>query len=342
MKILLEVLNNKKVQKIPFWYMRQAGRYLPEYIQTKGNLDFLELSLNIEKAIEISIQPYIRFKMDGIILFADILTPLHGIGIPIQFKENIGPIIHFDIFNKNDINKLKNLYPEKQVYHIKQIIKGIKEFIDQNTNKEASLIGFSGAPFTLLSYLVEKKTSRKFEKTKEFLFNFEDFYREIMEYLTKITIQYLEYQVEAGAEVVQIFDSWGGILSYHHYEEFCFPYMKKIVSHLKQKVPVIVFVGNNSHLIPLLVKMEPTCISLDWRVFDISNIPENIAIQGNMDPLVLYGSKERVQKETLFVLNTFSVRNNFIFNLGHGIYPDTPLHNVQTMVDIIRNYPLNK
>lgn len=338
---LLNALLNKNVDRIPFWYMRQAGRYLPEYNQVKGNLDFLELSTNPQKAIEISIQPYKRFQMDGIIMFADILTPLHGAGIPIHFKDNIGPVIDHDIHNINHNNKLKEFNPQKQIPYIKEIIQGIRNFI-LNTDKNITLIGFAGAPFTLLSYLIEGKTSKKFEKTKEFMFYFEKDFHELMQLLTDITISYLNYQIEAGVNTIQLFDSWGGILSSEHYEEFCYPYMKKIIQELKSKTPVILFVGNNSHLIPLLVKLEPNCISLDWRTNDISMIPQHIAIQGNMDPLILYGNPERVKKETLKVLQRFSTRKNYIFNLGHGIYPSTPLHNVEIMVETIKQYSSNK
>ncbi len=338
---LLNALLNQEVDRIPFWYMRQAGRYLPEYNQVKGNLDFLELSTHPQKAIEISIQPYKRFQMDGIIMFADILTPLHGVGIPIHFKENIGPIINFDIHNKTYHKKIIEFDPEKQVPYIKEIIEGIRNFID-NTDKNITLIGFAGAPFTLLSYLIEGKTSKKFEKTKEFMFYFEKEFHELMQILSQLTISYLKYQINAGVNTIQLFDSWGGILSLEHYEEFCYPYMKAIIQEIKSKIPIILFVGNNSHLIPLLVKLEPNCISLDWRTNDISLIPEHIAIQGNLDPLVLYGHPERVKKETLKILNSFSIRKNYIFNLGHGIYPNTPLYNVETMVQTIKQYKLNK
>lgn len=341
MRLLNAILNNNNIDRIPFWYMRQAGRYLPEYNQVKGNLNFLELSTHIEKAIEISIQPYKRFQMDGIIIFADILTPLHGAGIPLSFIENTGPVIEYEINNIEHNKKIKDFIPEKQIPYIKDIIHGIKDFI-HNTDKNISLIGFAGAPFTLLSYLVEGKTSKKFEKTKEFLFYFEKQFHELMESLTTLTITYLNYQIKAGVDIIQIFDSWGGILSLEHYKEFCYPYMEKILQELKSKIPIILFVGNNSHLLPLLIKLEPNCISLDWRANDISIIPDHIAIQGNLDPLILYGTPERVKKETLHVLNRFSIRRNYVFNLGHGIYPNTPLYNVEVMVQTIKQYSLNK
>lgn len=339
---ILKALKKEPIDRIPFWYMRQAGRYLPEYNELKNNDSFLELATNVEKAIEISIQPYKRFKMDAIIMFADILTPFHGIGIPIEFKEKIGPILQFDVFDKNDKNKLKNFNAEIQISYIGEIIIGIKHYIKKIQDNNLALIGFSGAPFTLLSYLIEQGTSKKFEKTKEFMFSFEKEFHILMNDLTELTIQYLKFQIKAGVDLVQIFDSWGGNLSSQHYEEFCYLYMEKIIKEIKSLVPVILFVGNNAHLLPLLVKMKPSCISLDWRSNDISVIPEEIAIQGNLDPLVLYGKPERVQKEVLAILNRFSKRGNFIFNLGHGIYPNTPLHNVEVMVKTIKEYSLNE
>jgi uroporphyrinogen decarboxylase len=339
---IIKALKNEVVDRVPFWYMRQAGRYLPEYMELKGNDSFLEIATNPKKAIEISIQPYKRFKMDGIIIFADILTPLYGVGIPIEFKEKIGPILEFNIFNKNDTNKLRFFDPESQIPYIKNIILGIKDFIKLEGDTNVALLGFAGAPFTLLSYLIEQGTSKKFEKTKEFLFTFENEAHQLMNDLTELTIKYLMFQIQSGVDVVQVFDSWGGVLSYEHYEEFCFPYMKKIVDAIKPYVPVILFVGNNAHLLPQLVKMNPDCISLDWRVQDLSIIPKSIAIQGNLDPLVLYGNSKRVQKEVYRILEKFSYRNNFIFNLGHGIYPNTPLHNVEIMVKTIKEFSLNK
>lgn len=339
---ILKALKKEPIDRIPFWYMRQAGRYLPEYLQLKGSDSFLELAMNPKKAIEISIQPYKRFRMDAIILFADILTPLQAVGIPIEFHEKIGPTLKYDVFNKDDLKKIKNFEPEKQVFYVREIIQGIKNYIKNINDDNVALIGFSGAPFTLLSYLVEGGTAKKFEKTKEFMFNFEKDFHHLMEDITNLIIEYLKFQIQSGVDLVQIFDSWGGILSYHHYEEFCFPYLKKIIKNIKQYVPVILFVGNNAHLVKLLSLLEPDCISLDWRVEDITMIPENIAIQGNMDPLVLFGSSERVKKETLNILNKFSKRKNFIFNLGHGIYPNTPLHNVEVMVQTIKEYRLNE
>ncbi|MFN3605111.1 MAG: uroporphyrinogen decarboxylase [Leptonema sp. (in: bacteria)] len=333
---LVKTLRNGYEESIPFWFMRQAGRYLPEYNRSKGHKSFIETILDVDLATTISLQPYIRYRTDGIIVFADILTPYLAIDIPLSFKES-GPKLEFDIFSRQDIKKLYNFEPNLQLEYLRKIIQNLREFI-QKENSESSLIGFAGAPFTMLSYLIEKGNSRKLDNTKEFLFNFEAQALEILEILTNLTVEYLKFQIHSGVELVQLFDSWGGILSSKHYREFCFPFLKQIIDAIKPLVPIIIFVGNNTHLIDQLVELEPDAISLDWRVNDISKIPSKIGIQGNLDPAILLGSTERVQREVWELLNTFSVRKNFIFNLGHGILPSTPIHNVNKMVDTIKRF----
>lgn len=333
---LVKALKGELLDSIPFWFMRQAGRYLPEYNQTKGKRNFLEIIQDVELATNISIQPYLRFQTDGIIIFADILTPYIALEMPLSFENN-GPNIKFNIFSEEDKEKLLIFNPEKNLEYLKNIIKNIKDFIYKK-NQDVSLIGFAGAPFTMLSYLIEVGVNKKLEKTKEFLFNFEKETHDYMEILTKITIEYLKFQIANGVELVQIFDSWGGILSSSHYKEFCFPYMKRIIDEIQKFVPVIVFVGNNFHLIELLIELKPSCISLDWRIETIERIPEEIGIQGNLDPVVLLGQEERVRKEVKDILDKFSTRRRFIFNLGHGILPHTPLHNVYAMIETIKKY----
>lgn len=333
---LVKALKGEFLESIPFWFMRQAGRYLPEYNQTKGKKNFLEIIQDVDLATHISIQPYLRFRTDGIIIFADILTPYIALKIPISFEDN-GPNIKFNIYSEKDKEKLLTFNPEESLVYLKNIIKNIKNFIDKE-NQNISLIGFAGAPFTMLSYLIENGINKKLEKTKEFLFNFEEASHNYMEILAKITIEYLKFQILNGVDLVQIFDSWGGILSPSHYKEFCFPYIKRIVEEIKKLVPVIVFIGNNSHLLELLIELKPSCISLDWRIDTIEKIPEEIGIQGNLDPVILLGKEERVRREVQEILDRFSKRRRFIFNLGHGILPNTPLHNVYAMIETIKKY----
>ncbi|MCS7205828.1 MAG: uroporphyrinogen decarboxylase [Leptospiraceae bacterium] len=336
---ILKALQKQPLDRVPYWFMRQAGRYLPEYHQVKGSENFLSLTKNIEKSIEISLQPHKRFDVDGVIIFADILTPLEALGISIEFRETIGPVVQFDIFHPEQRQKLKQFDPENQVAFIKKVIQGIKNYRDSRS-PETGIIGFAGAPFTLLSYLIERKTSKQFENTKEFMFNFEDLYHEVMMDLTSITISYLNHQIDSGVDVVQLFDSWGGYLTFDQYHEFVFPYMKKIIDEIKRKIPVILFVGNHAHLTSLLVELKPSCLSLDWRIERFDDIPDDIAIQGNMDPLILLGKQGRVTHETTKILERFARRKNFIFNLGHGMNPHTPLHNVEAMIETIRNFRL--
>ena len=341
---MVRALKCESVPETPFWYMRQAGRYLPEYHEVRNQYSFMDLCRAVDSAVQVSIQPFERFGMDGIIMFSDILTPLSGAGIELHFEEKKGPIIDTVIENKDDISKLREFDPLRDTGFVKEILGKLSAYIaKQPHSNQPALLGFAGAPFTLASYLMEGGTSKQYEKVRTAIFGAPDFYHALAERLTEITIDYLKMQVDAGADAVQIFDSWGGILAKEDYKEFAAPYTSRIIAALKKysAKPVILFVGNAAHLLPEMCEQSPSAVSLDWRVDPAlarEVIPAHIAIQGNMDPLVLYGSPENVKKKTRRVLEAFEGRPGHIFNLGHGIHPKSPLACVEAMVQTVQEW----
>ncbi|MBI3395441.1 MAG: uroporphyrinogen decarboxylase [Spirochaetia bacterium] len=342
--ILVEALRGKKTSRVPIWFMRQAGRYLPEYNEIRKGLTFLELCGDVDKAVEVSVQPWKRYNVDGIIMFADILTPLHGCGIPLYFEEKVGPILDTNVASGKEI-ELMNAFQPSQVEHVSKILGRLRAFADAQSGSATGrpgLLGFAGAPFTMASYLIEGRTSRKFEKTKAAIFGDASLFHRVSESVTNMTIKYLRLQLEAGADAVQIFDSWGGILAPEDFREFSGRYIKTIVEALKPfNKPIIVFVGNNAHLLEEIAALEPNVISLDWRITPEDakrRIPSNIAIQGNMDPMVLYGNPEVVRAHATRALRGFASRPGYVFNLGHGIHPQARLDCVQEMINTVRNY----
>ncbi len=339
---LIRALEGEMLDRIPFWYMRQAGRYLPEYNELRRGRTFIEVMESADLSVEISLQPYRRFKMDGVIMFSDILTPVRGAGIPLHFEEKKGPVLEKTVQSESDIDMFRAFQAEKACPYVKEILTRLRAHLASEEERPA-LLGFAGSPFTLASYLIEGGGTQKFEKTKECIFRRTELFNSLCDALTDLTIQYLRMQIDAGAEAVQIFDSWGGILSPAHYKEFSAPYTARIISALRAdgKAPVILFVGNGSHLVPLMAEQKPDALSLDWRISADQvrrEIPDSIAIQGNLDPLVLYGTAERTGNETRKVLAAFGNRKGYVFNLGHGIHPATPIENVQAMIESIRSF----
>lgn len=350
-------------EQIPLWYMRQAGRYLPEYNELRRGRTFLDLSETVELAVEISLQPYRRFAVDGIIMFSDILTPLKGAGIPLHFEEKIGPVLDQTVGNASELPHLNpDFDPAKDTEHIAQILQNLRAHIDElklegdaAKRGRPALLGFAGAPFTLASYLIEGGTSRKFEKTKRALFGDSAFFHSLSERLTEHTIRYLKMQLDSGADAVQLFDSWAGNLSPADYREFAGRYTGRIVAELQAytEKPIILFAGNSAHLLEAMLEQSPRVLGLDWRVTptaldkaltntrELRGSTKSPAVQGNLDPLTLYGTPERVRAATQRVLENFAARRQqggYVFNLGHGIHPGSSLENVQAMIDTVRNY----
>ena len=340
--LLLRAYGREVTDRVPVWYMRQAGRYLPEYNEIRSGLSFMELVRNVDQATAVSLQPHRRFGLDGVIFFSDILTPLHAAGIDLHFEEKRGPVITTTVEKMSDLDCLREFVPDRDCAYVGEIQKRIRQELGAGSNRPA-LLGFAGAPFTLASYLWEGGTSRRFERTKQILFGESAFAHAVLERLVELTVGYLDFQLRSGAEAVQIFDSWAGILRPEHYAEFAGRYTTQIIDRLRQQhpQPVILFVGNAAHLLGEMVAQKPNVISLDWRVTPAEadrKIPPEIAIQGNLDPLVLYGSRERVIQETNRILEAWGGRAGYVFNLGHGIHPSTPIDNVAAMLETVRAF----
>ncbi len=338
--ILVRALRGERPSRIPLWFMRQAGRYLPEYHEIRKKYDFMELCADVDAAYRISLQPFERFETDGIIMFQDILTPLWAGSVDLHFEEGRGPIINTAFETTGDL-ELLNRSSTEQTKFVAELVGRLSDFARAHPARPA-VLGFAGAPFTLASYLIEGGSTRTFSKTKAVLFGRAEFYHEMAERLAAMTVAYLRQQIAAGVDAVQIFDSWAGVLSREHYFEFARPYTERVIADLRREsnVPIILFVGGGAHLISEMVEQSPAAIGLDWRVAaDSITVPAHVAVQGNLDPLVLYGTPARTRAETRAVLERWSNHpGGYVFNLGHGIHPKTPIACVEAMIDTVRKF----
>ena len=331
---LLNIINNKT----PIWFMRQAGRYLPEYQKIRKNKkNFIDLCFSPKLACEISLQPIKRFDLDFIILFSDILVIPHILGQKVTFKENIGPLLK----PIRKISNLTNVNPSNWINDLSPVF----ETIDLIKSKsEKKLIGFCGSPFTVLTYMLEGGSSKDHKKTKLNLINNSTQINQIIELLIEISSLYLINQIKAGAEVVKLFDSWAGTLDQYFYEKYVIEPNKKIIKKVKKaypKVPVIVFPkGSGEKIESFLTKVPCDVISLDKDVSDKVLLlckKKKIIVQGNLDPIRLLAGGHQLEKKIIEIMKKFN-KNDHIFNLSHGIYPETPIRNVEQTIEIVRNY----
>lgn len=333
-KLLLERIK-ANTRQTPVWMMRQAGRYLPEYLELKKNHSFLELCKSPELAREISLQPLRRFDVDAVICFSDILVIPEAMGMELDFQP--APIFKSPLKDYTDFSRLEFDNIKERVSHILDTLRLLKKDLE-DTDK--ALIGFSGAPYTLFSYMLEKKGYKQFEAPRIFAWQNPGKFTEIMFKLAEIVTEYLLAQHEAGADLLQIFDTWAGTLSNTEYEQFLLPSMRQITNTLREKnIPVAIYVNGCSHLLDKLILTNPHVLSVDWRLElseYLKQIPTGIAVQGNLDPTVLFGTVESVRQKTLSIISQAAQRKNHILNLGHGILPKTPIENVEAFVQIAK------
>ena len=337
--LLLSAAQGKRVERPPVWMMRQAGRYMKIYRDLRDKYpSFRDRSENPELSYEISMQPYRAFKPDGVILFSDILTPLPGIGIDFEIVESKGPIIENPIKSIEQIDRLKELIPEESLSFVGEVLSKLRKDI----NNEATLLGFVGAPWTLAAYVVEGKSSKNYSVIKTMAFKEPELLHKLLNHFANSIGEYLKYQIKSGAQVVQIFDSWAGQLSPDDYDIFAGPYQKKVVDIVKDvypDTPVILYISGSAGVLERMAKTGVDFISVDWTV-DIKDacerIPENIGIQGNIDPGILFGSAEMIKKR---IDETFSKvkGRKYILNLGHGILPGTPEENARIFFEHSKN-----
>jgi uroporphyrinogen decarboxylase len=320
--------------RVPIWLMRQAGRYMSSYQKIRGKAEFLELCKNPDLATEITLLPINELGVDAAIIFADILLILEPLGAKLRFAEGFGPIIDNPIRHEDDVYKLTSDSLAESLSYVFKAINQTRQALSANL----PLIGFSGAPFTLAAYLIEGGKVGNLAWTKTFMYRYPQTWDFLMNLLSDACIKYLALQVKAGANILQIFDSWVGCLSPHDFENYVLPYSKRLTSTIKNLAPTIYFGTDTGNLLHLIKQTECQIIGMDWRV-DLSiewqKLNYDIAVQGNLDPIILLSDKDTIAKQTKRILSQVNNRPGYIFNLGHGILPQTPIDNVKYLVNLV-------
>lgn len=331
----LRACRGEKVDYTPVWLMRQAGRYMKEYQEVRSKVDFLTLCKTPELAAKVTLQPIDVLGVDAAILFSDILIPVEAMGMHLEFSEKKGPLLSEPVRNKSGVDKLVIPDTEDSMPFVLETIRILR----QELENRVPLIGFSGAPFTLATYIIEGGSSKNFVNTKKMMYQNPGLFSMLMEKITSTIIEYLSSQIKAGAQAVQIFDSWAGILSPFDYEKVIFPYVKNAIKALKKfDVPVIYFVNDCSGLLETVKKSGADVIGIDWRVDmekAVKRLGKKVSVQGNLDPCVLFGPKEHIEERVQDILNKAFTARGHIFNLGHGILPETPVENAVAMVEAV-------
>ncbi|MCO6430231.1 MAG: uroporphyrinogen decarboxylase [Deltaproteobacteria bacterium] len=336
--VLLKVVKGERTARLPVWFMRQAGRYLPEYRELRKRHRMLELISTPELAAKVTLQPIDRFDLDAAIIFADILNPLIGMGVKLDFVEGEGPKIFNPIASESDVDRLSVPDVKDSVGYTLEAI-GI--CVKSLTPRGVPLIGFAGAPFTLSSYLIEQGGHSTLAATKHFMFSRPEAWHNLQQKLSTMIANYLIAQAEAGVSLVQIFDSWAGVLSEEQYREFALPYLQSIIAKVREAtpIPIFYFSTGTGAILPLIKELGSDGISIDWRVplpFARAVLGDNMVLQGNLDPLVLRESLDSLERYVRVLVEQGTKCGKYIFNLGHGILPDTPPENVARVIEIIR------
>jgi uroporphyrinogen decarboxylase len=316
--------------------MRQAGRYLPQYRAVRKKSDFITMCKTPELAAEVTIQPVDLIGVDAAIIFSDILVIPEAMGMKLEMIESKGPKLYNPIRNIDDVNRLRTIDPTKDLKYVLDAVSLTK----RELNGRVPLIGFAGSPWTLMTYMVEGGGSKNFSEIKRFIYNQPKAAHKLLDKIADAVADYLSAKIEAGANAVQIFDTWGGLLSPADFEEFSLMYIEKIISRIKRKnEPVIVFAKGVHYKLNKLANCGADVIGLDWTM-DIgkvrSRIGSKVALQGNLDPTVLYADKNKIRKEAIKVLKSFGKHSGHIFNLGHGILPDVSPESAKYLVDVVR------
>lgn len=331
--LLLDALQCRNTGRAPVWLMRQAGRYMPEYRALRCKYSFLEMCHNPELIAEVTQLPIRSFGMDAAILFSDILVIPEALQVGLRFDDGIGPIIERPLHSAADVHALPKVDMREALNYV---AKGITLL---RTQLDVPLLGFCGAPFTLASYMIEGKSSRDLRKTKQWMLRDPASFHKLLDRLADDAIEYLHMQVDAGVQAVQIFDSWAGVLAPDYFREFSLKYLEKIVRHLESRVPVILFCRGSSIFAPQLAEIRPSAISLDWHC-DLGTVrnalPKSIALQGNLDPDILYAPLSVIRKEVNKLLKMMQGDKGYIFNLGHGVTPEVPPEAVKELVDCVK------
>ena len=332
----LRACRRQDADATPVWFMRQAGRSLPEYRAIREQYSLLEICRRPEVCAEVTLQPIRRLGVDAAILFADIMIPLIGTGVDLDLVENVGPVIRHPIRAAADIAALRAIEPEQDVPYVLDTIRLLRGELGGTP-----LIGFAGAPFTLAAYLVEGKPSRDFIRVKGFMYREPDLWHDLMTRLSDMVVAYLQAQIAAGVQAVQLFDSWVGALSPRDYARYVLPYSRHILSAVGGNVPVIHFGTNSATLLDQMAAAGGDVIGVDWRIpLDAAweRVGTDRAVQGNLDPCVLLAPPAVIEEQARDVLERAAGRPGHIFNLGHGVHPETPVDHLARLVEFVHTY----
>ena len=329
-ELFLRACRGEAVPRLPVWMMRQAGRYLPEYRAIRAERPFLEVCKTPELAVEVSLQPFRRLGVDAVIVFSDILIPAEAMGLQLELGD-AGPNLPEPVRSVTDIDRLRIFDPGTETEFLNEAIRRIV----REVGPDVPVLGFAGAPFTLACYMIEGKTREGFATVKSFMYHQTEAFRRLLGKISEATIGYLQAQIAAGAAAVQLFDTWCGELSREDYERYALPAVKQIISAMAGAVPVIYYTKASGHLIPAIARCGADVLSVDWRV-NLAELRKYIgprmALQGNLDPAILFGPAEKIRSSTLEIAASLAGRGH-ILNLGHGILQHTPVENAQLFVE---------
>lgn len=334
----LKVLNNEPVDRTPIWIMRQAGRYLPEYLETRKRAgDFMTLASTPELACEVTLQPIKRFSLDAAILFSDILTVPDAMGLGLYFEAGEGPKFKHPVRTPEDIANLPTPDAETELRYVMDAVRLIRKEL----NESVPLIGFCGSPWTVATYMVEGAGSKDYHNTKRLMYAEESALHALLAKVTTTTIDYLRAQADAGAQALMVFDSWGGVLTPRTYNLFSLHYMQQIVTAIRKShplIPITLFTKNGGMWLPDIARTGCNAVGVDWTI-DLRDAraltQDKVALQGNLDPGVLYGTEAKIKTEVQQVLESYGAGHRHIFNLGHGIHQYVNPDNVEFMIETV-------
>lgn len=332
-KLLLRALRGESVERTPIWLMRQAGRVLPEYRALKEKHGFVKMASTPELAAQVTLQPIERFGWDGAILFADILTPLMPLDFGIDFRP--GPIFERPLQGAEDLHRVKPV-EGGELSHVAEAIHIVKAKLDPS----CTMLGFAGAPFTMASYLLDGGGSREHARLRAAVYSDGTFFSDLLARLADMTIAYLEMQIEAGAEAVQLFDTWAGLLDERTYRRCALPAVQRIFKALKGKVPLLYLIKDGAHLVEAMAESGADALSLDWRMpfSKTRDLLGAMPVQGNLDPGVLLGDVNQITAAANAILEANAGRPGHVFNLGHGLLPQTSLESLQALKDAVHSH----
>ncbi|MEO1914847.1 MAG: uroporphyrinogen decarboxylase, partial [Myxococcales bacterium] len=332
----LRTCRGEAVDRPPVWLMRQAGRYLPEYREVRKGVTFLEMCRDVDRAVEVSLQPIDLVGSEAVIMFQDIFTPIPAMGVDLDFAP--GPVLAEPIRSAEQVDKLRVPEPRESVPFVFEILKTLRRELE---GRQVPLLGFAGAPFTLAAYMVEGSGSKDFAHVKRMMYREPEILNALLDKLTESSVGYLNAQIEAGAQAVQIFDTWAGLLTAAEYREWVLPRHQEIAQRVnRDQAPLILYINNGAHLLDDSVESGVDVLSLDWRV-DLADAArrhgQRVALQGNMDPSVLAAPPEKIAAMVRDLARDAAPAKGYVANLGHGCLPGTPVEGVRAFTEAVRS-----